>query len=142
MVARSAAVLARILVVEDDPLFMSRLGRLLRSAGYDVIKAIDAEEAVSILSRQQSTISLAVIDLVLPHDVSGLDIILALSRSKGSTKILAISGRLKPNQLETLKYAGADAVLQKPAPAEPLPEAAWLQCVQSLLPSREVRVGR
>ncbi len=61
-----------VLILEDDLGVATLQRRRLERAGYDVVLATSAEEATEIVSRGR--ISLAVLDLRLRGDVSGLDL--------------------------------------------------------------------
>lgn len=61
----------RILVVEDDPDTRGAISELLRRAGYAVVAAEDARQAVDLLTNGLRP-RLMVVDLLLPH-VSGSD---------------------------------------------------------------------
>lgn len=61
----------RILVVEDDPDTRGAISELLTRAGYAVVAAADAREAVDLLTRGLRP-RLMVVDLLLPN-VSGTD---------------------------------------------------------------------
>lgn len=52
---------ARLLLVDDDPLILTTLGRSLEGAGWDVLTARDAEEAVALL--QKYLVDVAVLDV-------------------------------------------------------------------------------
>lgn len=55
---------ARILVVEDDPSSRELLRIILRSAGYEVDEAFNAEEAIAMLRR--SSFDLVTLDIMMP----------------------------------------------------------------------------
>lgn len=61
----------RILVVEDDPDTSGAISEMLTRAGYSVVAATDAREAVDLLTRGLRP-RLMVVDLLLPN-VSGTD---------------------------------------------------------------------
>src|SRR5690606_19558968 len=71
-----AEQVTRILVVDDDEVFRSRLTRALQARGYEAHPAAGAAEAIE-LARQIHP-QRAVVDLRMP-DVSGLDLVKALA---------------------------------------------------------------
>jgi CheY-like chemotaxis protein len=62
-----------VLVVEDDPLVLEVMTRLVREGGYDTIPARDGREAWDILQRGTRPIDLVLADVVLPH-MSGTEL--------------------------------------------------------------------
>ncbi|HWR54459.1 MAG TPA: response regulator [Bryobacteraceae bacterium] len=125
----------RILVIDDDAGFLAHLSQFLTSRGFEVVQAADGPTAIRILERRAAEIDLAIIDLVLPGNVSGLDVILAVTRKRIPMKIVATSAVWSPTQLEMVKYAGADAVLPKsPSPVH-FSESQWLACIRAQIPA-------
>lgn len=121
-----------VLIIDDDPVFLTRLGSALKAANYRVLKASDGDEAMHVLEQQHGDISLAVVDLVLPG-TDGFQIIGTIGRHRGPMKVIATTGRLKETFLETCKYMGADAIVRKTRPDEPFPSESWLETVRSVL---------
>ena len=81
-----------VLLVDDDPEFLSALSPLLNTEGYSVITAKDASEARSILDDPQESINAAIIDLELP-EIGGFQIIGELARvQKPPIPIMAVTG--------------------------------------------------
>lgn len=56
-----------ILVVEDDPLVRGLAERILRSAGYTVLLAVDGEDAVVKFNENAERVDLVLIDVVMPR---------------------------------------------------------------------------
>ena len=56
----------RILLVEDEPRVRHFTARVLREAGYDVVEAANAEEALAPAATGLSTFQLLITDVVLP----------------------------------------------------------------------------
>lgn len=121
-----------VLVIDDDPLFLDRLGRVLTGAEYRVLNVTDGDEALSVLDKHHREISLAIVDLVLPG-TDGFQIIGAIERHHGAMKVIATTGRLRDSFLQTCKYMGANAVLKKPHPEEPFPAETWLKTISAVL---------
>jgi DNA-binding response OmpR family regulator len=120
-----------ILVVDDDEQFRAHVNRVLRDAGYNVIQAADGERAMSEMDRHRDRIDLMIVDLCLPSDVNGMDIIIAANRSKNPAKIVAASAVFDQMYLDIALDIGADVAIRKPLESE---IAAWsLGTVQALL---------
>uniref|UniRef100_A0A831XHY3 Response regulator n=1 Tax=Thermus islandicus TaxID=540988 RepID=A0A831XHY3_9DEIN len=101
--------MARILVVEDEPLVAHLVRRLLERAGHRVDWAPSAQAA---LARLEEAYDLVICDLILPG-VSGLEVIRRV-RALGATPVLALSASVSAKSQEEALEAGAQAFLGKP----------------------------
>src|SRR6266550_9099946 len=109
-----------VLLVDDDPEFLSALSPLLNTAGYSVITAKDAKEARSVLDDHRVFINAAIIDLELP-EIGGFQIIGELARAqKRPIPIMAVTGVYNDVHLEVAEYLGAKISIRKPKPGRPL----------------------
>jgi DNA-binding response OmpR family regulator len=109
-----------VLLVDDDPEFLSALSPLLNTAGYSVITAKDAKEARSVLDDHRVFIDAAIIDLELP-EIGGFHIIGELARAqKRPIPIMAITAAYSDVHLEVAEYLGAKISVRKPKPGRPL----------------------
>jgi two-component system chemotaxis response regulator CheY len=106
--------MARILVVDDEPLVRDTLRLFLESVGHEVIEAADGDRALALYPAEQP--DLVISDLVMPVR-SGLETIEELRRMNPAVRILAISGGARDGSVDHLDAArrrGAAAVLAKP----------------------------
>jgi two-component system, response regulator RegA len=104
-----------ILIVDDDELFRTRLGRAFEERGWEVSLAADCKQAVSLA--QENAPGLAVVDLRLEGE-SGLDIVRALRPLDPTMFILMLTGWGSiATALEAVR-GGADHYLSKPVDAE------------------------
>jgi CheY-like chemotaxis protein len=105
----------RVLVVDDSTTVVAVLSRMLRSAGYEVLSALDAEAGIEIARAQQP--ALIFLDIVLPG-ISGFEALRVLRRDEATQAIpvILISG----NQMATEQFysyrIGADDFMKKPFP--------------------------
>ncbi|MGE4490237.1 MAG: PAS domain S-box protein, partial [Kiritimatiellales bacterium] len=103
----------RILLVEDDKDLRTMVIHLLESAGYEIITAGSAEEALSLFHENPDRIHLLFSDIVLPGQ-SGIDIANALRAEKPNLPVLLyssyLSGRDRWDNLDSRNYR----FLQKP----------------------------
>ena len=60
-----------VLIVDDDPVFISRLTNILVERGYLVLGAKDGKAALDLLNQHELNFSLAIVDVFLPMS-SGL----------------------------------------------------------------------
>jgi len=125
-----------VLIVDDDPAFLQTLEKMLVTAGYKVLRAVDGTQAVDILEKNNKEIDLAIVDLALPG-INGFEIIGALSRRPNPVKIIATTSIYKDAHLAMAGTLGAHAAIRKPPPVRPLPERDWLSTVQRLIGNSE-----
>ncbi|MCA9575593.1 MAG: response regulator [Polyangiales bacterium] len=125
-----------LLVVDDDDVFRSRLGRAFAARGYDVREARDGDEALR--AAQQETPEFAVVDLRMPG-CSGLEVVSGLHALDPMTRVVVLTGYGSiATAVEAVKL-GAAHYLTKPADADEI-EAAFARGAgdgDATLPIRE-----
>jgi two-component system, cell cycle sensor histidine kinase and response regulator CckA len=97
-----------VLVVDDEPLVQRVLSRVLTQGGYEPVTVSSAEEAMSVLTRRSSEISLVVTDVGLPG-ASGADLGRRVAAAAGTVPVLYMSG----TEDDTL-LLGLEPLLRKP----------------------------
>lgn len=105
--------MATVLVVEDDPANMKLAALLLRSAGYQVLQAVDAQGAIALARSAQP--DLVLMDIRLP----GMDGLAATRMLKQDAltrgiKIIAVTGLAMAGDAQRAIDAGCDGYLSKP----------------------------
>jgi two-component system, cell cycle sensor histidine kinase and response regulator CckA len=80
-----------ILLVEDEPFVLDATCRILRNAGFFVLPAVDAQEAMQAYDGRARDIDLVMTDMVLPGR-SGIQLAQDLRRCSPSLAILLTSG--------------------------------------------------
>jgi two-component system, response regulator PdtaR len=84
----------RILVVEDETFIRLDASDTLRAAGFDVLEAANADEAILLLERH-SDIRLVFTDIDMPGSMNGLKMAEAVRNRWPPVKIIATSGHYK-----------------------------------------------
>lgn len=104
-----------ILVADDDPLFRHLIGKYLETWGYNVITAVDGEQAWELLQKQENFPDLLILDWLMPG-VDGLELCRRVrDQSRNSYQyILLVSGRDDKQDVIRGLDAGADDYLTKP----------------------------
>lgn len=104
---------ATILLVEDDTLLRHAFRLLLEDAGYEVLEAGTAAEALASVERQAP--ALILLDLGLP-DRPGLEVVRELSGDPATRHIpiVALTGRVGPDEQQACIDAGCTEYLAKP----------------------------
>lgn len=117
-VAFERHLLAKILIIDDDPGIGEVLTRILTTAGYDVKSVTDALEGVSLIKDQD--IDLAIVDIFMPQK-SGLEIIQEITRSNPDVKLLAMTAFSGQDDIDMRSFAeryGAIGAFEKPFDTE------------------------
>ncbi|NOY59726.1 MAG: response regulator [Calditrichaeota bacterium] len=115
-----------ILIVDDDSAIRKYLSYTLNSANYQVELATDGYEALT--QARNSKYDLAIVDLVLPGEMNGMDIINSLKTISPDTRVIATSAYSGQAFGDKTTRAGADIFITKTLLAEKL-----LTSVESLL---------
>jgi two-component system KDP operon response regulator KdpE len=106
----------RVLVVDDEPQILRALRIILREAGFDVVQAATAEEALDQAALRPP--AAAIVDLVLP-DGDGIDVTRSL-REWTHMPILVLSADGEEDAKVRALEAGADDYVTKPFGAREL----------------------
>ena len=81
-----------VLIVEDDFLIRMDAADMIKSAGFEVVQAKDADEAIEILERRFD-ITVVFTDVHMPGSMDGLKLAAAIRGRWPPIKIVATSGR-------------------------------------------------
>ena len=98
-----------ILVVEDEVLIRLDLAQQLHSAGFTVLEASTAHEAIMMFQTTEG-VALVVTDVRMPGEIDGLGLASWVRLERPGTKVIVLSGHIPALRLATL----ADAALAKP----------------------------
>ena len=124
--------MSTVLIVDDDPKFLSSVQEMLAAAEYRVLGAANGKEALELLDAKHGEIDLAIVDLALPG-VNGFEIIGTISRRPNVLKIIATTAVFKEVHLDMAVTLGAHAVIRKPPHGRALPQREWLETVRRLI---------
>lgn len=106
--------MARILLVDDEPLLRETLKTALQAAGYTVALAPNGEVALKTLAA--APFDLVVTDVLMP-ETDGLEMIMRIRKQSNNVRIIAMSGGGRMRNMDMLEFAksfGADTVIAKP----------------------------
>jgi CheY-like chemotaxis protein len=102
-----------ILVVDDEELVRSMVGKVLRQHGASVLLASDGHEALDIYRQQRDKIDLILVDLTMPG-LSGEEILLQLQKLKATQKIVIMSGYGETETMKRCAELGVVGFISKP----------------------------
>ena len=120
-----------VLLVEDDVLVRFTTAEILRDAGFDVLEAVDASEALALLTTGHP-LNLVITDVRMPGHMNGVQLASVIKNSRPNLPVALFSSHLDHPQHD------ADEFVQKPASPDQLVEVAkrligaeWLKTVGS-----------
>jgi nitrogen fixation/metabolism regulation signal transduction histidine kinase/CheY-like chemotaxis protein len=103
-----------ILVVEDESVVREMAREILEDCGYRIFEAASGREALQVWDQRTRNIDLLLTDMVMPEDISGLDLALRLMVEQPQLKIIFTSG-YAANEINAEVLAKTNAhFLQKP----------------------------
>jgi two-component system, cell cycle sensor histidine kinase and response regulator CckA len=102
-----------ILFVDDEELIREGASKLLSLAGYTVLTAANGKEALELYRTAESTISLVILDLVMP-EMSGKQCLEYLIEMDPQVRVLLTSGFASDEQTTEALEAGARGFVNKP----------------------------
>ncbi len=106
--------MAEILLVDDDPVVLHVIERILKGLGHRAWKAEDADGALALLDSRR--FDLAIVDLVLPR-TSGIDLATRMRARWPALPVVAMSAHTSTESVWTLLVldrVGIRGVLEKP----------------------------
>lgn len=106
--------MAAILIVDDEALIRWSVGESLEAAGYSVVEAATAAEALAAIGNGNGNgIGVVVLDLKLP-DSNDLGLLRRIRSSVPQCRIILMTAHGTPEVLDEALRSGAFAVLTKP----------------------------
>ena len=113
-------MVARILVVEDNPLNLKLVRDVLEYQGFEVLTAISGEEGVAVAS--SSSPDLVLMDLQLPG-IGGHEALLRMRSDPRCREIpvVAVTAFAMKDDIERADEAGFDGYIAKPISVRALP---------------------
>ncbi len=107
-----------ILVVEDDPVIRQLNSTVLRENGYDVIEAVDGEDAVRKFGENSARVRLIVMDCIMPNK-NGKEAYNEIRKTSPSVKAVFLSGYSEDViSKEGLIDKGVDFIIKPVAPSD------------------------
>lgn len=106
----------KVMIVDDEDNVRDVLCENLAECGFDVVVAIDGQDALTMIDEGVHKPDVVVTDIIMPRR-EGLEVIMELRRRHPSIRLIAISGGGRTKSADFLQLAkklGADATLPKP----------------------------
>ncbi|HZM49923.1 MAG TPA: response regulator [Vicinamibacteria bacterium] len=122
----------RLLIVDDEPLISSSMGRFFQAEGFHVDCASELDEAQRLVAAGGYDVLIADLRLTGAGSTEGLDLIAFASHRSPRTRAILLTSYGSPEIEREALRRGAHAMIVKP---KALPELA--EVVASLLPRHE-----
>jgi len=101
-----------ILIVEDDEISFLVLSEFLKRDSYNIIRAVNGEEAVAVVEKQQIHISLVLMDLLMPV-MNGFDAAKQIKQISPNIPIIAQTA-VAYNVRNDMDFSNFNSVMVKP----------------------------
>jgi DNA-binding response OmpR family regulator len=103
----------RVLLVDDELSIIKTVGKRLELEGYEVLTAMDGEEALA--KARAEPVDLIILDLMLPK-LSGEEVLRALKRDpqRKQIPILILTAKMHEDDERRAMGDGADGYMRKP----------------------------
>jgi len=114
---RNSGVSMRVLLADDEKVYIESLAKILRRRGFDVVAVFDGPSAIDAASRAEFDV--IVLDLRMPG-MDGLATLEAIRRGDTLTPVLLLTGHADLERVTKALKGGAGDVLMKPCPVDAL----------------------
>lgn len=108
-----------VLVVEDNDFVRMQIAKYLTDAGYAIVEASTAEDALGFVFDRARSVGLAIVDVRM-EPMGGFDFIRAIRAENSMIPVVLVTGDQAPDVLEQAGKLGVSAVLMKPVERERL----------------------
>lgn len=110
---------AKILYIEDNPLNMRLVRKILKSLQYDMVEAIDGHSGLDMVAHERP--DLILVDVNLP-DIDGLEVTQRLKQDRefAHIPIIALTANAMHGDREHCLAAGCDGYIAKPVARQEL----------------------
>ena len=116
----------RVLLVDDEEIFVTNMARLLKFRGFDVLTALDGPSALGALAAC-GDLDVVVLDIKMPG-MSGLEVLAEIKRIAPQTEVIMLTGHATVDSgIESIRQ-GAFDYLMKPCEIELLTDKIKEAC--------------
>jgi signal transduction histidine kinase/CheY-like chemotaxis protein len=102
-----------VLLVDDEPTVRTVAQRMLEELGFEVLTAIDGQEAVEMFRRNADQVALVIVDLTMPR-MSGEEALREILRIRRDARVIMSSGYGEHDTTKRLADGGLAGFIQKP----------------------------
>jgi CheY-like chemotaxis protein len=103
-----------ILVVDDEPMILTCVQRVLEEANYNVITSASGNQAWEIIEGGKLKIDMVLTDIVMPGSIDGFNLAAKIRRRDLRLPVLFITGALPEDDESAAQLAREKLLLRKP----------------------------
>lgn len=126
--------MARILLIEDEPVNRTLFRRVLEWGGHEILEAPDGQQGIHLALDHKP--DLILMDLSLPH-MDGWMTLEHLRRQQISVPIVALTAHAMSGDRERVLAAGFNGYLSKPIDVRTFNQSLWIYLSDKALPSQD-----
>lgn len=112
----------RVLLVEDEEYIREVMVEVLQSSGFDVVEAVNGQDALDIVAAHDKRVDLVVMDLNMPV-MGGKECMAAMLKMCPGLIILVATGSSDMDEVDEIRSLGAKNIISKPYTSTQLLEA-------------------
>jgi DNA-binding NtrC family response regulator len=102
--------------VEDDVLIRMPIAQYLRDCGYKVIEAVNADEAIAVLSHEETAVDIVFSDIEMPGSIDGFELAKWVRAHRPAVDVI-LTGTV-PRSVNAAKDLCDESPLPKPYQAQ------------------------
>ena len=106
---------ARIMIVDDEPMFVDMLGNFLQTKGLTAERFHNPEKAMAAIIAKN--ISLVLLDILMP-EINGLKLLKRIKNIAPSVRVIVVSAQSDPEVARECLQLGASDYIAKPVDLE------------------------
>ena len=114
----------RVLLVDDEPMVLKQVARVLERGGWTVESTTDPVRALALFTADSDTFDAAVVDFVMP-ELNGAELARRMTEHNPGVPILLASGYIESSTALDFGQMGVSKVLRKPFEPSELLWAVW-----------------
>lgn len=118
----------KLLIVEDDPEQLSIRALLFEQKGYECLRAADARSALALAV--QDRVQCIILDLNLPTESEGLNVIRRIQSLERPPKIVILTGRVPNVVKQRPELREVAAIVEKGGPTAELFNVVEVACMR------------
>jgi DNA-binding NtrC family response regulator len=101
------------LVIEDEDVIRKSVEKILKSAGYNVLSAVNGVQGLDHFKKHHKDISVVLLDMVMPKE-SGKQVFIEMRKINPDVRVILMSGFRKDQRVQEVLMMGVKSFLQKP----------------------------
>lgn len=130
-----------LLIVDDEKMVLEVLEDGLQCRGYQVLKALNAQEALKCINDAGNKIDLAIVDYRMPG-MNGLELLKAIRENDSSMPVIMMTAYAEKGLIIDALHGGCDGFVEKPFTFDKLSEEIRTVKVNRAIKSLKDRTGR